>query len=93
MTEHVILQGIIDKNGEKYQLGVVVEELLELAKEVQKRIRKGGNDVKISEEFADVQVVMQELAMMVPKIKTHAPMYKRYKLARLKVVYLEGDEP
>jgi hypothetical protein len=84
---------MIAKKGEKHQLGVVVEELLELAKEVQKRIRAGGNDVKICEEFADVRVVMCELEMMVPKIKTHSPMYERYKYDRLKVVYLEGDAP
>ena len=93
MTRDEVLKGMIAKKGEKHQLGVVVEELLELAKEVQKRIRAGGNDVKICEEFADVRVVMCELEMMVPKIKTHSPMYERYKYDRLKVVYLEGDAP
>ena len=92
MTRDDVLKGMIAKNGEKYQLGMVVEELLELAKEVQKRIRKGGNDVKICEELADVHVVLRELELMVPKTKTHVPMYERYKYDRLKVVYLEGGE-
>ena len=48
--------------------------------------------MKISEEVADVHVVLRELEFMVPKIKTHTPMYERYKYDRLRVVYLEGDE-
>lgn len=91
MTRDDVLRGIIAKNGEKYQLGVVVEELLELAKEVQKRVRAGGNDIKISEELADVRVVLRELEIMVSTTKTHTPMYERYKYDRLRVVYLEGD--
>ena len=92
MTRDDVLRGMIEKKGEKHQLGVVVEELLELAKEVQKRVRAGGNDVRICEEVADVRVVMRALELMVPKIKTHSPMYERYKYDRLRVVYLEGDE-
>jgi hypothetical protein len=92
MTNESILCAIINKYGEQHQLTVVVEELAELTKEITKRIRSGGNAVKISEELADVEIVLAQLKLMMPETKTRVPMYKHYKMQRLKVIYIDGGE-
>lgn len=61
---------ILDKNlykdaintfGVVAQINVAMEECSELIKELSKVIRQKGNPVKISEEIADVQIMLEQL--------------------------------
>ena len=54
----------IEAFGEDMQLTVVVEELAELAKEICKRQRGIGDLDSISEEMADVYIMIEQMALM-----------------------------
>jgi len=55
----------IDRYGVNHQIGVAVEELLELGKELQKYANRGVDTRKqITEEMADVAVAMEQLQLI-----------------------------
>lgn len=92
MKESDILRGIIDKNGAKYQMGVCIEELAELTKELTKHLRDKGSEMHTLEEVADVEVCLAQLKLMFRDAQDKVNMFKRYKLERLRKLYLEGVE-
>jgi hypothetical protein len=87
-----ILQGIIDKNGVKYQMGVCIEELAELTKELTKHLRDKGSASHTLEEIADVEVTLAQLKLMFNDGAAKVNMFRRYKLQRLYLMYIKGDE-
>lgn len=92
MTREAILAGIIAKNGAKYQMGVCIEELAELTKELTKHIRDKGSVMHTCEEMADVEICLAQLKMMMPRAETQIRIFKRFKFERLEKLYLEGGE-
>lgn len=86
------LQGMIDKNGVKYQMGVCIEELAELMKELTKHLRDKGSAMHTLEEVADVEVCLAQLKLMFPGAQEKVDMFKRYKIERLDLLYLRGGE-
>jgi|WetSurMetagenome_2_1015567.scaffolds.fasta_scaffold85860_2 hypothetical protein len=92
MKQWEVLDGIIKKNGAKYQMGVCIEELAELTKELTKHMRDKGSRMKTLEEIADVEVCLEQLKRMFAPSRTTIAMYKRFKIERLRKLYLEGNE-
>jgi hypothetical protein len=50
--------------GERAQMVVALEELAELQKEITKQLRGEGNLDHLSEEMADVQIMLDQLEIM-----------------------------
>ena len=92
MTREQILVGIIAKNGTKYQMGVCIEELAELTKELTKHMREKGSTMHTCEEIADVEICLAQLRLMMPRSEMQINIFKRFKFERLEKLYLEGGE-
>jgi hypothetical protein len=92
MTRRDILLGIIKKNGAKYQMGVVIEELAELTKELTKHLRNKGSAMHTCEEIADVEICLEQLKLIMPHSALQIGIFKRFKFERLQKLYLEGGE-
>jgi hypothetical protein len=92
VTRTEILEGIIKKNGTKYQMGVCIEELAELTKELTKHMRDKGSAMHTCEEIADVEICLEQLKMMLPRSRLQIGIFKRFKFERLQKLYLEGGE-
>lgn len=58
-----IFKELIDKYGDK-QVIVAIEELSELQKELCKYLRGKGNIENITEELADVQIMIEQMQML-----------------------------
>ena len=58
------LKQAIETYGEDKQKVVAMEELAELQKELSKSIRGEGNIAHISEEMADVEIMLEQLKLM-----------------------------
>ena len=73
----------IDIYGELNQKVVAIEELAELQKEICKDLRGKGNRINLTEELADVEIMLEQLKEMY-LIDTQAlDLIKRQKLERL----------
>lgn len=73
----------IDIYGELNQKVVAIEELAELQKEITKDLREKGNRINLTEELADVEIMLEQLKEMY-LIDTQAlDLIKRQKLERL----------
>jgi hypothetical protein len=81
---------IIAKMGRRHQMTVAIEELAELTKELTKAIRGKPNDMKISEEVADVEVCLDQLKLMFDADGSKTQMFKEFKIDRLWKFYVEG---
>ena len=92
MTREDVLLGMIAKNGPKYQMGVAIEELAELTKELTKHMRDKGSVMHTCEEIADVEICLQQLKLIMPKSALQIGIFKRFKFERLQKLYLEGGE-
>lgn len=58
------LENAIETYGAKHQMIVAIEELSELQKELCKHLRFSGNRDNISEEIADVYIVLEQLILI-----------------------------
>ena len=92
MTRTEILRGMIEKNGPKYQMGVCIEELAELTKELTKHLRDKGSVMHACEEIADVEICLEQLKLILPRAQLQIDIFKRFKFERLQKLYLEGGE-
>ncbi len=74
----------IEENGKVEQLGVLIEELSELQKEICKMVfRNSGNLNHVAEEAADVTIMLEQLEVMFPKIHDAILEHKDRKVRRL----------
>lgn len=92
MKRQDVLFGIIKKNGHKYQMGVAIEELAELTKELTKALRDKPSTMKMCEEIADVEICIAQLKLMLPRSQMQINLFKAFKMKRLEKLYLEGSE-
>ena len=92
MKDREVLQGMLDKNGVKYQMGVCIEELAELTKELTKHLRDKGSEMHTLEEIADVEVTLAQMKLVFPDAQDKINMFKRFKMQRLYKLYLKGGE-
>ena len=80
---------LIQKFGVKNQIIVAIEELSELQKELCKYLRDKTNIRNISEEMADVEIMLEQLKIIFEN-ETPVSIEKNYKLARTYERYLIG---
>ena len=64
VKEREIEQEAIKKYGTRSQIIVAIEELSELTKELTKHLRGEDNINHISEEMADVYIMLEQLGLM-----------------------------
>lgn len=77
-----ICRAALETFGERAQMGMAVEEMSELVKELCKRLRGRDNLEAIAEEIADVQIMLRQLVILFD-CKEVVDKYRRYKLERL----------
>ena len=77
-----ICRAALETFGERAQMGMAVEEMSELTKELCKRLRGRDNLEAIAEEIADVQIMLRQLVILFD-CKEVVDKYRRYKLERL----------
>jgi hypothetical protein len=59
-----IYKKAIEKWGQPLQIGMAIEEMAELIKELNKWMRGKKNDENIIEEMADVEIMLEQLKVM-----------------------------
>lgn len=64
MNKTEIYKNLINKFGNEHQIIVAIEELAELQKELTKLLRCNSNLEAITEEMADVEIMLEQLKMM-----------------------------
>lgn len=77
-----ICRAALEAFGERAQVTMAIEEMSELTKELCKRCRGRENVEAIAEEIADVEIMLQQMAMLFDctgQVET----FRRYKLERL----------
>ena len=79
-------------NGDNHQRSVACEEMAELTKELLKVIRGKGVNMRVCEELADVEIVLEQMKLMHDPENVRVPMFKRFKLARLAEFNVKGGE-
>lgn len=85
-----IYQQLINKFGKENQCIVAIEELSELQKEICKYLRGLGNIENLSEEIADVEIMLEQLKIMF-ECDSLVAEKKDYKINRIKKRYLNND--
>jgi len=86
-AEKTIYKDALDTWGENAQLDVAIEEMSELIKEIIKFKRGIGDKAHMSEEIADVTIMLEQIIQMF-KLEEEVTQQKNYKLIRLQN-YLE----
>lgn len=76
--------------GRDHQLAVAIEECAELQKELTKAIRGKENDMRISEEIADVEICLDQLKMFYDPSGLNVELFKEFKLKRLNNFFING---
>lgn len=82
-----IYQDALDTWGENAQLDVAIEEMSELIKEIIKYKRGIGNKQHMSEEIADVMIMLEQIMQMFG-LENDVTTQKSFKIMRLNS-YLE----
>lgn len=82
-----IYQDALDTWGENAQLDVAIEEMSELIKEIIKYKRGIGNKQHMSEEIADVMIMLEQIMQMFG-LENDVTAQKSFKIMRLNS-YLE----
>ena len=80
----------IEVFGKEHQLIVAVEELSELQKEITKVIRHQENIEHLTEEIADVYIVLEQLELIASIDKAKINKYYNQKIERLKKTIERG---
>lgn len=82
MMSRDIYTAAVKKYGIEPQLIVCMEEMAELAKEISKNIRGAKNISNISEEIADVEIMLEQLRVIYGN-RSEVDIIKAEKLLRL----------
>ena len=83
MNRERVYEKAIEKYGKELQFIVAIEELSELQKELTKALRGIGNKNNITEELADVEIMLEQIKIML-EIKAKDVEYaKDFKVKRL----------
>lgn len=93
LTNKKIYTYLINKFGKKEQITVAIEELSELQKELCKYLRYFGKiDINhISEEMADVEIMLEQLKVMLNN-SLDIEYRKKEKIQRTVKRYIEKEE-
>lgn len=93
MNSHELAIKMIEKYGRNAQMLIVVEELVELQKEVLKCLRSKPNIQHLTEELADVEICLEQLKVMFPETVSELPRITQEKIDRTENEYLKGEKP
>lgn len=88
MNKRELYVRLSNQNGINEQLTVAIEELSELTKELTKGIRGHANVMHITEELADVDIVIEQIKQIYRIDDEHIKVFKDFKLKRLEKFYL-----
>lgn len=83
MNDRMILEKALDTYGAQSQTLMVMEEMAELQKELCKHARGRDNWLSIAEEIADVQIMLEQMAIL-HNCETQVKTFWAQKLDRLK---------
>jgi NTP pyrophosphatase (non-canonical NTP hydrolase) len=90
MEKNKLYMKAIEKWGSNAQLGMLQEECAELIQAVSKVMRKQDfSFLKLAEEIADVEIMMEQMIVIYPELTTLKEQYKDRKLGRLAELLLK----
>ena len=96
MKTRDIYTAVVKKCGKEHQLVLCMEEMAELTKELSKNMRGFKNTTNISEEMADVEIMLEQLRIIYGN-RSEVDTIKAEKLLRLserlEVLCRERGEP
>jgi len=87
LKEQRIYRAAVNTYGEESQVGMMIEEMSELTQALCKM--KRGKDHNITEELADVEIMLNQLKLMFGQMEVEE--WKIIKLARLDKMLREGE--
>ena len=87
LKEQRIYRVAVNTYGEESQVGMMIEEMSELTQALCKM--KRGKDHNITEELADVEIMLNQLKLMFGQMEVEE--WKIIKLARLDKMLREGE--
>lgn len=82
MRTRDIYTAAVKKYGKEHQLVLCMEEMAELTKELSKNMRGSKNTTNISEEMADVEIMLEQLRVIFGN-RSEVDTIKAEKLLRL----------
>lgn len=84
--EEVTFQAAFERFGEPHQLLVAFEEMAELTKAISKAIRysREGHKTAITEEIADVEIMLEQVKMIFDIDDEDVEMWRLDKIVRLR---------
>lgn len=84
--EEVTFQAAFERFGEPHQLLVAFEEMAELTKAISKAIRysREGHKTAITEEIADVEIMLEQVKMIFDIEDEDVEMWRLDKIVRLR---------
>lgn len=85
-----VYQKLEEKFGRNHQLDVAIEECAELIKVLSKAVRGKEDDMKISEEIADVEVCIDQLKLFYDPTGANVALFKSFKIRRLENFFIQG---
>ena len=83
-SDKIVFRDAIKKYGEKLQLTVAIEELSELQKEICKVLRGNGSKENLTEEIADVYIMLEQLKLIIGIPNKSIELVSNFKVDRLK---------
>lgn len=83
--EDRLYRDTINKYGEEYQTAVAIEEMAELQKELTKALRGTPSRDHITEEVADVEIMLEQVKMIHGITDAQLADWKKQKRHRLKM--------
>jgi len=84
-----VYEKMIEKYGKKDQMLIAVEECSELQKAILKYLRGRCNTMEVSEEMADVEIMLEQLYMIFDN-NDEVRFFKEQKIERTSKLYLEN---
>lgn len=91
MDDINVMKSAIDNYGPRLQTVVAIEELSELQKELTKFLRGGGNKKNLTEEMADVLIMVTQLQLIYHVGDEDIREVMDYKLKRLEERIKKND--
>ena len=88
---YYVYEKMIEKYGKKDQMLIAVEECSELQKAILKYLRGRCNTIEISEEMADVEIMLEQLYIMLDN-HDEVKFFKEKKIERTSKLYLENNK-
>lgn len=87
-----LYNALIKRLGVEHQQGVAIGELAELIEQLVKANRGKGVNMRICEEIADVEIVIEQMKLIHDPEGIRVQLFREFKLARLDEYNVKGGE-